>query len=88
MPGPGRRFGAGARFVLVQDKARALRAARHRWGGRVTTVFVEFGHHASGAESTDDLDFVVASPAELLERLGEIGLRQADRSGDRPSPGR
>lgn len=67
------RFDDGTRFILVEDKVRALRAAQRHWGERVVTVFVAFGHHAASADDTEGIDLIVSSPKELLERLPEIG---------------
>lgn len=69
-----RRFGEEARYLFLEDKLSALQAARRHWGNRVMTVFVEFGHHAAEAGAPEGVDLVVESPAELLERLPELGL--------------
>lgn len=69
-----RRFGPDARYVLVEDKARALRAARRHWGDRVGTVFVAYGRHAEAATDDGGADLVVESPAELATRLPELGI--------------
>lgn len=61
------RFDGAARFVLVEDKISALRAAQSHWKERVVTVFVDFGHHAASADDTEGIDVVVGSPEELLE---------------------
>ncbi len=66
------RFGPGAHYVLVEDKLRALRAARRHWGDRVTTVLMDFGHHAPDERDPEGVDLVVGSPAELLSRRGEL----------------
>jgi len=71
------RFDAGTRFLLVEDKIEALYAAREHWGGRVVTIYVAFGHHAESVADRGGVDLVVSSPAELLERLPEIGLSPA-----------
>lgn len=66
------RFDGDVRFVLVEDKISALRAAHAHWKERVVTVFVDFGHHAASADDTEGIDVVVGSPEELLGRLSEI----------------
>lgn len=71
------RFDTGTRFFLVEDKIEALHAAREHWGERVVTIFVAFGHHAASTDDTEAIDLVVSSPAEMLERLPEIGLSSA-----------
>lgn len=68
-----KRFDDDTQFVLVEDKIRALRAARQHWGGRVVTVFVAFGHHAASEDDTSGIDIVVSSPEELLDRFLQIG---------------
>lgn len=71
------RFDSDTRFLLVEDKLEALHAARQHWRERVTTIFVAFGHHAASGEDPETVDLVVNSPAELLERLPEIGFSPA-----------
>ncbi|MFP3883201.1 MAG: HAD family hydrolase [Actinomycetota bacterium] len=68
------RFDAGTLFFLVEDKTGALHAAREHWGERVVTIYVAFGHHAESISDAEAIDLVVSSPAELLERLPEIGF--------------
>jgi FMN phosphatase YigB (HAD superfamily) len=41
------------RYVIVDDKVRILRAIKHVWGTRVTTVFVRQGHYAAGVDAID-----------------------------------
>lgn len=79
-----RRFGPDARFVLVEDKGRALRAAAQHWGDRVKTVFMDFGHHA--ADDPHRADLVVTSPAELHDRLDELGISPAGSVGPAAAP--
>lgn len=66
-----RAFAAGARFMLVEDKPEALRAARDHWGGRVTTVWMRFGHYAQDPTVPSFVDVAVESPLQLLRLLEE-----------------
>ncbi len=43
-----RRYPA-ARYVMVDDKLRILRAMKDKWGSRLTTTFVRQGHYAHDA---------------------------------------
>lgn len=71
------RFGTKVSYLLVEDKLRALQAARLQWGSRVKTVLVDFGHHAPDENDPEGVDLVVDSPAELLGRRSELGIGDA-----------
>jgi FMN phosphatase YigB (HAD superfamily) len=55
-------------YVIVDDKLRILDSIKHRWDGRVTTVFLRQGHYA-----TDVASLETSSSADLaLDRIGEL----------------
>ena len=74
-----RRFPA-QHYVLVDDKLRILAAAKHFWGGRVTTVFPRQGSYAHDPKITGAFP-----PADVtIERIGE--LLTVDLPQLRPAP--
>jgi FMN phosphatase YigB (HAD superfamily) len=55
-------------YVMVDDKLHLLAAIKHRWGARVTTMFVRQGHYARDPE-------ILASnpPADVsVDRIGDL----------------
>lgn len=61
-----------ARFMLVEDKLDALRAARSHWGERVINVWMRFGHYADDDAGSRVVDLTAESPAEVIGFVDEI----------------
>ena len=57
-----------AHYVLIDDKLRILSAAKSAWGPRVTTVFLQQGHHAQAV----NVRTVYPSPDVILERISDL----------------
>ena len=61
-----RRFPA-AHYMLIDDKARILAAAKLAWGDRVTTIFPKQGHYAIEEPPRDG-----ASVDKTIDKIGDL----------------